>query len=502
MEMNKIMKGTALTALAAATWFAAGTTDAAAKQAENPIDVNDVYVDTYNQTMTVNLDEGQAMEVHVGVGAYSDRNKAVKVSAWDVYEVGAYRNKGDDEISYGVRNIDLSKLNSTKDSYIAVKTDKSDPIYIKIPAAVKGQKATYNGGNSQVTITNIKQGSGTLKDTDCEWQYRTSYGSWEYFDLYEWVIDEGTGEEKIDTTKPLANFENFQQQGATLYIRSGATSGEYEDDKGNYYNMKPSGTVKDAADKSTDAVEYPLYESGSLPGKESKLTIKKQANGPAISVDYVNNQVKLPKDVETRMIIGSEYYASDNLADVKENEKVDVDKFFNVSGKRDGVDLSATEIAEAKAATSGVIEVRKKADESKKKSPSKWTIVKVVNPEAWEFKPKNGADFENGVMVTTNQAVEVESITGGSIKIQYQYKNNKTKDYAGKVTVTNAGKFDFQVVIKSSDPAGTDKGVTIKAGDNKSIKASKNDKVYVRKAGNKKDKTFAGKYISVATLNQ
>lgn len=505
MEMNKIMKGTALTALAAATWFAAGTTDAAAKPAENPIDVNDVYVDTYNQTMTVDLDEGQAMEVHVGVGSYN-KNKGVKVSAWDVYEVGPYENyyydEDDYEEGYGVTDIDLSKLNSTKDNYIAVKTDKSDPIYIKIPAAVKGQKATYNGGNSQVTIEKIKKGSSELKDTDCYWEYRTSYGSWEDFSLYKKVINTTTGEKEYDTKQPIKNFENLQQQGATLYVRASATSGRYTDDKGISYRMKPSGTIKDAADKSTDAVEYPLYESGSLPGKESKLTIKKQANGPAISVDYVNNQVKLPKDVETRMIIGSEYYASDNLADVKENEKVDVDKFFNVSGKRDGVDLSATEIAEAKAATSGVIEVRKKADESKKKSPSKWTIVKVVNPEAWEFKPKNGADFENGVMVTTNQAVEVESITGGSIKIQYQYKNNKTKDYAGKVTVTNAGKFDFQVVIKSSDPAGTDKGVTIKAGDNKSIKASKNDKVYVRKAGNKKDKTFAGKYISVATLNQ
>ena len=502
MEMNKIMKGTALTALAAATWFAAGTTDAAAKQAENPIDVNDVYVDTYNQIMTVNLDEGQAMEVHVGVGAYSDRNKAVKVSAWDVYEVGAYYDEYDDEEGYGVTNIDLSKLNSTKDNYIAVKTDKSDPIYIKIPAAVKGQKATYNGGNSQVTIERIKQGSSELKDVDRDWEYRTSYGDWHELRLYKYSQNPTTEQWGIDTTKPVKNFEQFQQQGATLYVRSKAIGSGYFDENKVYYNMKPSGTVKDAADKSTDTVEYPLYESGSLPGKESKLTIKKQANGPAVSVDYVNNQVKLPKDVETRMIIGSEYYVADNLADVKENEKVDVDKFFNVSGKRGDVDLSATEIAEAKAATSVVIEVRKKADESKKKSPSKWTIVKVVNPEAWEFKPKNGADFENGVMVTTNQAVEVESITGGSIKIQYQYKNNKTKDYAGKVTVTNAGKFDFQVVIKSSDPAGTDKGVTIKAGDNKSIKASKNDKVYVRKAGNKKDKTFAGKYISVATLNQ
>lgn len=494
MEMNKIMKGTALTALAAATWFAAGTTDAAAKTAENPIDVNNVSVDTYGQSMSVRVAKGSAMEVHVGVGSYNKNKGTVKVSAWDVYEVGEYKN----DSFTGVRNIDLSKLNSTKDSYIAVKTDKSDPIYIKIPAAVKKQKAAYNGGNSQVTITGIKQGTGELKDVDCRWEYRTPYSGWEDFDLYEWVEDDKTSEWKLDTTKPVANFENLQQQGATLYVRASATESEYYDkDKDESYNMKPSGTIKDADDKSTDAVEYPLYESGSLPGKESKLTIKKQANGPKVSVDYVKNQVNLPRDVETRMIIGSEYYFADNLADVKEG-KVNVDKFFNVSGKKDDVALTDAQIAEVKAATSGVLEVRKKADEGKKKSASKWTIVKVVNPEEMTVKvdDKDKEAIKDGGIVTTSSAVAF-AVTDGSISVKYNF-DSKNK-YKGKVEIVNSGKVAYEVVIDSTAPASDKKGTVIAAaGGKKSIRAANGNTIYIRVAGDKKAKTFAGKYTVVA----
>lgn len=483
MEMNKIMKGTALTALAAATWFAAGTTDAAAKDATNTLSPDVVNVNTYNQTLSVNVGNGNATEIYVGIGKYNDSKKTVKVSAWDVYKADNFDSDyddDDDDDDFGVGNVDLSKLNNTKDSYIAVKTDKTEPIYIKIPAAVKGQTVKYNGGSAEVTITKVKKGTeSSIDPKTCDWQYRTPYGSWQNISFY-------TNKEGSTELVPDKVFEQYQQQGASLYVRTSATlGGVYDADKGYIVDKKLSATkVKDADDKSTDAVEYPLYETGSFPGKESKVSIKKQANGPAVSVDYANNQVKLPKDVEYRVLADSKYY--DKIDGVSANSKVDIEKFFSAGS----------------AATSGVLEVRKAADPAKSKSASKWTLVKIVNPEAWAFEPVDGKGFEGEVMVTTNQAVEVQSTTGGSITIQYQYKNNKTKDYAGKVTVVNNGKFDFQVVIKSSDPTGTDKGVTIKKGANKSIKASKNDKVYVRKAGNKKEKDFAGKYVSVATLNQ
>lgn len=487
MEMNKIMKGTALTALAAATWFAAGTTDAAAKDATNSININDVFFNLgngyyyedegefYDATINpyVGADVKGAKEIHIGIGTYNKNKGAVKVSSWDVYDNGDYA--------------DLSKLNSTKDNYIAIKTEKSDPIYIKIPAAVKGQTVKYNGATNIVSITNIKG----VSDTDYKhytWEYRTSYGDWQELGNYGKFRDKDTGELKEGDRAIL---QEYQQQGATLYVRARA---KYKaDDKGNIIKglVDTKTTVTDASDKSSDPVKYKLYESGTLAGKESKLNIKKQANGPAVSVDYVNNQVKLPKDVEFRMLADSEYYGADyttKLEGVSVNSKVDIEKFFPAG----------------KAATSGVLEVRKAAVATGNgKAASKWTLVKIDNPEAWEFKPAKISDFDdNGNMVTTGNAVEVQSTTGGSITIQYQYKNNRTKDYAGKVKVTNSGKFDFQVVIKSSDPAGTDKGVTIKAGANKLIKASKGDKVYVRKAGNKKEKTFAGKYVSVAILNQ
>lgn len=486
MEMNKIMKGTALTALAAATWFAAGTTDAAAKDAENPISVNDVwfnlgaydesdedddYYETYNPSIGADVDG--ATEIHIGIGTYNKNKNAVKVSSWDVYENGEGAN--------------LSKLNSTKDNYIAIKTEKSDPIYIKIPAAVKGQTVKYNGATNIVSITNIKG----VSDTDYKhytWEYRTSYGDWQKLGNYGKFRDKVTGELKEGDKAIL---QEYQQQGATLYVRARA---KYKaDDKGNTIEglVDTNTTVIDASDKSSDPVKYKLYESGTLAGKESKLSIKKQANGPAVAVDYVNNQVKLPKDVEFRMLADSEYYGADyttKLEGVAANSKVDIEKFFPAG----------------KAATSGVLEVRKAAvTTGNGKAASKWTLVKIDNPVGMEFNPVKTEDFDgNGNMITTSSAVEIKSTTGGSITIQYDYKKTGTKAYNNKVKVTNNGNFDFQVVIKSSDPTGTDRAVTIKKSANKLISANKGDKVYVRKAGNKTEKTFAGKYVPIATLNQ
>lgn len=490
MKMNKVMKGTALTALAAVTWLAAGTTDASAAKAANPIDFNGVNINTYNQTMSVDVGKGKAKEIHVGVGTFSKGK--VKVSAWDVYEACEYEIYDEYEYEneiisgFGVGNVDLSKLNNTKDSYVAVKTDKSDPIYIKIPAAVKSQKATYNPGNFTLEIKNVKQGtSSDIKPETLEWQYRTSYGSW------KWISPYGFGSNNTVVQNEI--FQEFQQQGATLYIRSASTDSFYKDEKGNWYNMKPSGTVKDAADKSADPVEYPLYESGSFPGKESKVTIKKQANGPAVGVDYVKNTVKLAKDVEFRMILGDDYFSSE-LAGVKADSKVEVEKFF------DATTTSAIAKEEAAAATSGVLEVRKKADASKKKSASKWTIVKIDKPQEMAIKAADAKNIDNDKgIVTTNSAVSF-SVTNGSVSVKYIYKGTGDKaKYNDKVEITNSdSKLDYQVVIKSSAPASTDKATTVKKGKSAKVTAKKGDTIYIRVAGDKKEKRFAGKYTVVA----
>lgn len=490
MRMNKVMKGTALTALAAATWLAAGTTDASAAKAENPIDIEDVIVNTYKQTLTVDVEEGKAKEVHIGIGTFNKNKSTVKVSAWDVYEVGEYEewDEYDEGTSgFGVSGVDLSKLNSTKDSYIAVKTDKSDPVYIKVPAAVKGQTAKYNPGNNHLDITKIKQGtSSDIKPETLDWQYRTSYGSWKFFTPY--------GTDDKGTVIQNEIFQEFQQQGASLYVRTGATEGGYYDEtEKKYYNMKPLGTVKDANDKGSDPVEYPLYESGSLPGKESKVSIKKQANGPAVGVDYAKNTVKLAKDVEFRMILGSDYFSTE-LAGVKSDAKVEVEKFFEATTS------SSIAKAEADAATSGVLEVRKKADATKKKSASKWTIVKLDKPQEMAIKAAKADDLKDGGIVTTNSAVSF-AVTNGSISVKYIYKGTGDKaKYSDKVEITNSdSKLDYEVVIKSSVPASTDKATKVKkGGKNAKVTAKKGDTIYIRVAGDKKEKRFAGKYTVVA----
>lgn len=485
MRMNKVMKGTALTALAAATWLAAGTTDASAAKAENPIESGSISISINEDQQTMSAFSEDAMEVHVGIGTYNKKG-TVKVSEWDVYE-------------YGSENIDLSKLKNTKDSYIAVKTDKSNPVYIKIPAAIKGQKAKYNAGSSLLTIDNIKRdNSSATKPEEYDWEYRTAYSDWQKFYPYE--MDE-TGKWVQSTV-----FEKFQQQGASLYVRSCASEHYYKDADGNSKSgLELVGTVKDASDKSSDPAEYALYEAGSFPGKESKVSVKKQAKGPAVGIDYAKNTVKLAKDVEVRMIFGYYYAENDSLADVKSGDKVDVEKFFNVTNnlKPEEEDFEYVEEAKAaaSAATSGVLEVRKKADEGKGKSASKWTIVNLDKPQQMAIKKPDDKNFdESGEgIVTTSSAVSF-AVTNGSISVKYIYKGTGDKaKYSDKVEITNSdSKLDYQVVIKSSEPSSTDKATTVKKGKSAKVTAKKGDTIYIRVAGDKKEKRFAGKYTVVA----
>ena len=107
-------------------------------------------------------------------------------------------------------------------------------------------------------------------------------------------------------------------------------------------------------------------------------------------------------------------------------------------------------------------------------------------------------DKDNGI-VTTNSAVSF-TVTGGSVSVKYIYKGTGDKaKYSDKVEITNSdSKLDYQVVIKSSVPASTDKAVTVKKGKSAKVTAKKGDTIYIRVAGDKKEKRFAGKYTVVA----
>lgn len=454
MRIKRVLQGTALTALAAAAWMGAGTVDAAAATFDSKN--VDVYLDG-NPTMSVTMPK-DSNEIMVGVGTFN-KNKGVKIAdtAWDVYE------KSDIQEDYDQIKVDLSKLNNTKDNYIAVKSESTDPIYIRIKGSVKGQKAKYSPKDFKLDITNPKKVEGSDVKTETtvngNWEYRTSYGDWSDIPFFLW--NEKSEKEDIPNTEL---FKEYQYQGATLYVRAAGQSISVEDEDGS-----PIPTLKEDTSGVTvvgSSDKGKLYDAGWMPGKESKVNIAKMANGPKVTADYVKGIVKLPAGAEYRLIASGGSIITDKD-----------DKPFDSTSKSDKTVAELLKTANdtgKTAATSGVIEVRKKATD--KKSPSKWTRVPIEIPSAITF---NDTVVENGeVKLATGTSVEV----GEGIKIEANSKG-KDKVYAGDVTVT-AGSYDITVTAGG-------KTKTIKATKNTKVTVSDGGEIEIAKAGVKKDQKWA-----------
>lgn len=435
-----------------------------------------------------------AREIMFGIGQYNSQNNTVKVASWDIYDLSACEKiyyDGTPTEYYTETTIDLSKLNTKKDNYIAVKTNLTDPIYIKIPASVQGQKITYTGiedTDGRFEIKNVKGDKGT----NYKWEYRTKYGQWQKLHT---SVDSSGNYSAFDTD--LGRY--YHKNGASLYIRAASND---TNDNHSYVNgitqydghiTKTGTTVKDANDKSADPVEYPLYIASYFPGKESKVNIPKMAKGPSVAVDYINNKVKLPKNVEFRVLAGSDFYADiRDYKDISAGSTVDVEKFLeNTWIVKEMEENYSGEV-------SGVLEVRKKADVSKRKGVSKWTVVDITYPTEMAIKADDASlsKLKDGAIAASEAAFNV---SGGAVTVKYVYDGKGR--YKNKVNITNGGKMSYQVVIKSGVPAASDKATLIKANSTKAIKANKGDSIYIRVAGNRKEKIFAGKYTFVAKTN-
>lgn len=418
MRIKRVLQGTALTALAAAAWMGATSVDASAAT----IPTDNIKVDTDAQSMNVKTNDA---EVLFAVGTYSTRNKSVKVSAWDVYDV-ADKTKGVD--------IDLSKLSNVKDNYIVVKTEKADPTYIKISASLKGQKLTFNAGNRSLKI---EPKSGATNPSG-KWEYRTSYGDWQ----------------DLATTNEVADvFGGYQNQGASLYVRAKAatvSSITAIDEK-----------VSDAADP--DKKEISVYNAGSLPGKETKLNISKRANGPTITADYVNRTVKF-KNGSTYRVWAAD--ASGNYTIVTAETNAPTDK---------------QELSDIITATNGVIEARIPAKtENKGKAASKWArlvvnksekIVCSVTTTKVYTATEGAVTVSNGIKITPQKnskgaytkKIAVENATGCAISVKV---GTKTTTIAANTTKNVAAAIDtgIEIAIAGDKKAGKWLGEYTKIG--------------------------------------
>ena len=437
MRIKRVLQGTALTALAAAAWMGAGSTDASAA-----ISTDDI---SYFGGMSFNIDvPNDALEVMVGT-AKVDKSGKAKVSAWDVYETS-----GD------IITVDLSKVNVTKEAYFAVKTDKDEiPVFVKIDAASKKNKATLNAGTREITL----EADGTKVVVD--YARGTDIEAIEYSD---------------NGTKMFVN-EQLQYQGATLYMHVPGT--EYTSETA---TKRESKDIKDYTDDKKDGKATKVVVVGKFPSKEVKLNVPKQANGPAIPVDYVKGTVKIKKGVELRVVGNSVSAPTSNAAFV--DKTVSVGDFF----KEDGMFKNYLE-------DKGTLEVRVAAKtENKGKVASKWTRVAIEKPKDVEFSIPTAA-------VSTKSAVTA-TVSGASIDLQYTADKKGAAN--GGLKISNKGTiYSIDCVVSATAPIPDAKGVvkgskTIKAGKDVTIKGlSTDNKIWVRVSGDKTKKLWATNWLEL-----
>ena len=450
MRIKRVLQGTALTAFAAAAWLGAGPAGASAA-----VSIADVTFDEQNVSLEVKFNDPELM---LGM-AKVDRNKKAKVAAWDIFEPETGKTNG-------TARIDLSKLSVVKDNYIAITTnDMEIPLYIKLAATAKRNKITFHKDTAK--ISDFKADGKDVTDIE----YRRTTDAW--------------------TNKTIKisqiGFSEYQYQGAVLYLRvpgidelSKITTGKAGSTDDPYKDLK-----KEQVDINTinnnPAIMADVYSIGSLPGKEVKLNVAKQANGPSVPVDYKKGTVTVNKNLEYRVIKDSGIVSYAAIASKS------VKKVSDILGASDG----------SAAVSSGVIEVRKApVSAGKGKSASKWTRIRLEEPKALAL-ASGTADINT---LTTDKPLTISTATGAVIEAVYKLNSKNTA--VTHLTLTNKTSDNYEYYLGSAVPEAGDKAIkTIKGNKTASIKKDdvNGKNIYIRMAGDKKTKRWAGEWTKAGT---
>ncbi len=470
MQLKKVLQGTVFAAAAAVCLITAPVIAKAADGAFADSGVSAVSIDTTKQQLTATGSNGELL---VGVGKVNAKTKAVTVATWDIYD------------GTGAQTIDLSKLNNTKDNYLVLTANAKDSVsVVKIPAVDKATSAVFDASTAELKVgtgasASAAKTAAKAVDSDA-YEYRTTYGTWANLYANSKVVD----------------FTQYQHEGATLYIRPRGTSGTA---------AAPSATLSTQSDEALKYGEQSVkvYEAAKLPGKEAKLNIAARAKGPAVAVDYTKSTVTLPKASEYRVAAATGLkFDKDNANQAVKNADK---KVITVEALLESVNASTEKTA--------TVEVRAQATAGKK-AASKWTRVAIEKP----------ADFEAGLLTAGNtkdtaptppagetkeyggkgvaEAVlkEATADTASVLKVEYAKagKNNVLK-------ITNNGKLAYEVVLVAKDatsvPADA-KATKIASTKTVTLKGIADDQqVYIRKAGDKKTKTWVGNYQKLGVID-
>lgn len=487
MRIRRLLQGTAVTALSVLAWAGAGSADTSAS-----ITIDNVKVDTEAQQIVVTPSAGDK-EVLFSVAKKGSNRKTgkttFKMSAWDVHDVNGS----------GSITMDLSKLNATKENFIAVMTgDMDKPFIIKIPASDKVNVLTYNAQKHELEFKAGDSKRNAIAATSFE--YRIPSGKW-------------SENQKLENGVIKDIFEEYQYQGASLYVRTCSVYAELQADT-YYSNVYDANNLDNKLD---------VYVSGKLPGKISKLNIAKQANGPSVAVQYTAGTLTLPKAAEYRLLVKGE----SNSYSFKE---FDVTKDGQAAGKETIVPTSETSATKnvridtllgttdnpATSGAVGILEIRTKAKENnsypkKAKCASKWTRINL------EITAPLTSGELGGPATMAAACTPSENASGGAgvakavvvkngknvVSVQYGDSKEISKTWKGTIRFTNIGDDDYQVIVSKDrveDVSTLTTGAKTLAAGDKSTKilnltdVENGNYIYIRKAGNQSKKKWIGVY--------
>lgn len=479
MRIKRVLQGTALAALAAAAWIGAGS-DASASAEEVAADPTLGGISAYyygGHSIGFSTNDTEFKEIIVGIAKADKSGASAKVSSWDIYDI-------DNDNEYGIYEawVNLQKVNIAKDAFIAVKTDKMEtPVFFKIDANAAKTKAELNAGTREVTFKVNNTAVDVNKDGS---KVVDEYG--QYYGRYN---DDDYNNNNIPITKDgkILIDSEYQYQGAVMYF--GLAGIKYNTDK-----ELAKAKITDKTDSKTGK-ETEIITVGKFPSKQAKLNVPKQANGPAIPVDYVKGTIKIKKGVELRVVgeNGISKAVSGSAASAFENKTVLVGDFYDAIKAKDFASMLGEE--------KGALEVRVAAKtDGKGKAASKWTRVAIEKPKAIEVK----AVKEDASEVTTSSAVAY-TVSGASVELKYT-SNKKTGAADKGLILDNKSDYKIDYVIgNTTAPKADDKGkvdsmktVAKKAVTIKNL--SDNQVIWVRIAGNKNEKQWASDWKELITV--
>lgn len=530
MQKEKILKKSALVAVAAASLIAAptvakaadgntetGKTEATGKLSEAGLSA--VSVDASNGVLTATA-SGSAKEILVGTGkakiGKGGSAGTITVSNWDIYEP-----------ENNTVNVDLSKLKNTVDNYLVLQTNQSEGkvAIVKIPVKAKYIKVKYDAGEaallasygeSSKNASSVEVKSEATSDGKAgeaaELQYRTVYSS-------EWA----------DMQEVMPGLKLYQENGAQLYIRLKAGEGE----NNNSLPAEPNGKEKLTYNNNQTAIG--VYEAPSLPGKEVKVTIPAKAKGPTISADFTNGTVKIPKKTEYRLLEGNNF-----IGELDTPAESDGCKYYYraaTDGKAQSIDSVFTAAAGgtgtvAQAGTTegrkAVLEIRKAA--TAKKAASKWSRLEIETLEDMggyvtvgdtrsidaikteKKQAETGGTEYKGRGIIESKVFEDKDKTGEGI-FAIDYLPPKKDGSYDSIQITNKSVNDYEIYVDAAgtgDPntaTGTIRKTKVSGKGTRENKVTKITKltdlsqIWIRRAGNKKNKTWATNWTKLGVID-